>query len=116
MPPIPTSLPEDGWGVLTVLIIVVGYVLTTLAGRGKKQQDERAYSIEQAVRTSVNLGPTVSILSEEVTELKKQIADLLPIKNVKYPAALHTVHRFREVHPDSPVTVAPEIEDDLKAL
>jgi hypothetical protein len=26
------------------------------------------------------------------------------------------MHRFREAHPDSPVTDAPEIEDDLKAL
>jgi hypothetical protein len=52
----------------------------------------------------------------EVESLKKQLAEILSIKNVKYPAALHTMHRFREAHPDSPVTDAPEIEDDLKAL
>lgn len=64
----------------------------------------------------MSLGPAVAMLADEVESLKKQLAEILPIKNVKYPAALNTVHRFREVHPDSPVTVAPEIEDDLKTL
>jgi hypothetical protein len=72
--------------------------------------------VEGAVRASGNLGPAVAMLAYEVESLKKQLAEILPIKNVKYPAALHTVYRFCEAHPDSLVTVAVEIEDDLKAL
>lgn len=68
------------------------------------------------MRASGNLGPVVAMLADEVESLKKQLAEILPIKNVKYPAALHTMHRFCEAHPDSLVTVAVEIEDDLKAL
>lgn len=116
MPPIPTSLPDDGWGVLTVLIIVGGYVLTTMANKGKKKQGERSQNMEEFVRVGVNLGPTVAMLSEEVQTLKKQIAELLPVKQVKYPAALNTVCAFQEAHPDSPVEVAPEIIEDLNQL
>lgn len=56
----------------------------------------------------MSLGPAVAMLAYEVESLMKQLAEILPIKNVKYPAALNTVHRFCEVHPDSPVTVAVE--------
>lgn len=116
MPTLPNNLPEGGWGVLTAFIFVAGWVITTLSSRGKHRQAEKAQTVEEAVRASVNLGPAVATLAAEVESLKKQLAEILPIKNVKYPAALNTVHRFREAHPDSPVEVAPEIVDDLKTL
>lgn len=56
----------------------------------------------QTVEDAVSLGPAVAMLADEVESLKKQSAEILPIKNVKYPAALHTAHRFREAHPIVP--------------
>lgn len=116
MPPIPSNLPETGWGVLAMAIMVLGYVITTLASRSKRRQAEKSQSVEEYVKAGVNLGPTVAMLAEEVTTLKKQLAEILPIKNIKYPAALGTVAAFQDAHPNSPVEVAPEIVDDLKSL
>lgn len=112
---LPTSFSNDIWGVLTALIFVGGWVLTTWATKGKKVAQDNAGSIEEAVKASMSLAPAVAVLSSEVEKLKRQVAELLPIAQVKYPAALRTVARFRDEHPDSAVVIPPEIVQDLNA-
>ncbi|WP_257202937.1 hypothetical protein [Corynebacterium cystitidis] len=119
-----TVLPET-WIELLGLAVVVGLpiLLTNIFGKGAKQtkeDDQSRTKVEAAVTQGMSMKPqverlqgTVDYLFEELNKLRKQISDMQPVVEVKYPAALEAIGRFQQAHPDSSVIVAPEISSDL---
>lgn len=91
-------------------------ILTLLMARVKGQSDEKDEPAERVLRdveSADSLRRTLDAVLTRLGQVEYEVVQSRPITKVKYPLALRTITDYQREHPDSPVVIPWQVEEDL---
>lgn len=103
--PLPSTLPDNPWGFLAVVAVVLGSLLMAVAKKS---------STKDAVKTG-DTDAKLQAVIDAFTERVEMVEEKLVTMEEKYRASLRYARDWRELHPGSidRVEVPKEIQDDI---
>lgn len=105
MPALPSNLPDNPWGFLTVAAVVIGSLIMVWAQKSSSKADASTGN------TDAKLQAVMDALMERIEMVEAKLATMQD----KYRASLRYARDWRELHPASidKVEVPEEIRDDI---
>lgn len=113
----PVTIASDMWGVIGMLVVTGGGVLsgwlTMKAKRGSDKEDQDAAPVIAETEQHRNLEAVVDTLVEQMAGMQAEINAIKPIAHIKYPISLNVITAFQRRYPETDVHIPPQIRDDL---